>query len=653
MIRTPIVIDETLTRGTPPLPGFHILVPVWGAAYCDLFTQISLPSQLASGNLPSLPHKGRCLYHVLTTPEDATRIETSAAWRQLQSLMPVQIDLRSDQERTPHETFSAYLRQGIELADKDNAASLFFNPDLVFADGTINSLVQCVKAGARVVFTTGIRLSKETVMAVIDRHRAEQVIALAPRDLAAIAMQNLHPISRQNIWTDQKGTLLPATLFWPVENEGLLARCFHLHPLLVWPERKHVFFDGTVDDDFVPMACPRAETDHVVTDSDELLICEISDFSRVAKTGYRKGSVDDVVDWAESHTDQRHRRLATLPIRFHATAMTESLWAPVEAESAKVMDEVLRRLDQSWVYLLFRSPMWLLRRWVRYAATAAISERNLRREVAWRGWIAGAYLNFYRRYSAFCERYENFRTRLSDILFGSLDRPYPWNGHWFTSGKQTRAALRLVTSPHGRTLVVAPSPEVRRQLAQVFDGSIVMEWPQHGVAAAEGLEQWPYATGAFDLVVCVGALQYAQNPDAFMAELSRIMAPRAHAVIVTPHLATHSDTASQDYRRYSLSALEALVPATFQVERSLGAGGLGSTMAGLLYGWSEYQRRVRRISPVILEIPILPILLLVRLLAGCIAALAAGMFDLLDHTGRFYTYSAASLLRRGGDQTLS
>jgi SAM-dependent methyltransferase len=634
--------DLLVTDGTPPsgtlasLPGFHILVPVWGAAYCDLFTAISLPSQLAAGNLPSLPHKNRCLYHVLTRPEDRQRIEGSEAWQRVASLMPVRIDVFGEHERTPHETMSACLRHGIERADQHDAASLFFNPDLIFADGTIDALVARVKAGRRVVFTTGIRLLKETVTAEIEWHRHADAIALAPRELAAIALRNLHPISRQNIWTDDGGTLVPATLFWPVGNEGLAARCFHLHPLLVWPERKGVVFTGTVDDDFVSMACPRDEADHVVTDSDELMICEISDFSRASETAYRRGSIDDVVDWAESHADARHRRLATFPIRFRAAPATEPRWADVEAESQRVVGEVLRRLDYNWLQVLLRSPTRLLRRWVRIAATASILLRNHRNEGGWRTRIAEGYLDFYRRYGAFCAGYERFRQRLDDVLFGPADHPYPWNGRSFTIGLPVSTALRLLPDDRAQTLIIAPQADIAKRLANAVREPHVLEWPQAGVAATTpALEHWPYDDGAFRLVIDVEALRRAPHPDAFLSELARVMAPGGRAIIVNSFFDGDPEPASDN------------LPAALTVERHSASGRIGSLLAARFANWTEYQHRVHRISPVILEIPLLPLLILVRFLAGCLIAIGAKGLDVLDRTGRYRACTAMVLVKRG------
>lgn len=624
------VMTETPLGGAVSLPGFHILVPVWGQAYCDLFTTISLPSQLAEHNLPSLPHKDRCLYHVLTRPEDQSRIEKSDAWRQLTSLMPTHIELWTDHERTPHDTMSACLRHGIERADRHDAASLFFNPDLVFADGAIDAMVKRVATGSRVIFTTGVRLRKETVTPEITRYRRAERITLAPRELAAVAMRNLHPISRQNFWTGESGTLLPATLFWSVGDDGFLARCFHLHPLLVWPERKNVFFAGTVDDDFVSMACPDAKTDHVVTDSDELLMCEISDTSRTSETPYRKGSIDDVVDWAESHTDARHRHLATFPVRFHATAATGPLWSAAEAESDRVIRDVLRRLDDGWLRVFLRSPTRLLRRWVRTAATASITQRNHPGASGWRGRIATRYLDFYRCYGAFCAGYERFRQRLDRFIFGAPDRPYPWSGRAFTVAQPVSATLNTVRDFKSRTLIVAQDADVRRHLMRAFERPTLFEWPHAG--AASELERWPYADNAFDLVVCVGALQPGGT---FLPELGRVTAPNSEVITVTPVPTNSSDRVSHN------------VPAGFKVEQQFATGGIGSTLALRLYRWSEVQCRIHRLSPVILEIPLLPFFLAFRFFAGCTVAIGARLADLFDRSGRFRTYDILVLTKRG------
>jgi hypothetical protein len=611
-------VTDAVSDTASSLPGFHILVPVWGTAYCDLFTQVSLPSQLAPGNLPCLPHKERCLYHVITRPEDIARIERSQAWQRLRSLMPVRIDLRTDRQPSSYETMSAYLRDAIAFADDSNAASLFFNADLVFADGAGRTLIRCVQTGRRVVFTTGIRLLKETVVPQIRQAGLDGLtISLTPQALAAIAMRNLHPLTRQNIW-NQPGTFVPATILWQVADEGLLARCFHLHPLLVWPERKHVHFRGTVDDDFVAAACPRSETDYVVTDSDELLMCEISAASPPLDARSNKGKIDDVANWAESNTDERHRLLAKFPIRIHAGAMTEPLWSAAEHDSSLVIDAALKDLRRSAPSIFLRSPMRLFRRWVRRADARVQARQNFQGDVGGHAGFPAGYLAFYRRYSAFCAGYERFRSWLDGLLFGPQEAPYPWSGRWFTSRMPARAALALLPEGSERSLVIAP-PHIGHLLTSGMANAELMD----------SLPPWAVGSGSFDLVVCAG-LPEAGN--ARIAELARVLAPGGHAIVA-------SGVSGVDCRAYQEAT------SAFAIERRVGVGGPGTALALRFHRWSDAWRRAHRLSPVVLEIPILPAILLARLFAGCAIALAGAAGDLLD-VGRKHPAFIVTLLAR-------
>ena len=603
------------------LPGFHILVPVWGAAYCETFTQISLPSQLAAGNLPHLPHKDRCLYHVITRPEDAEQIQGTAAWQHLQSLMPVRIDLRTDRQRTSYETMSAYLRDAIAFSDDNDAASLFFNADLVFSEGTVETLIRSVRDGNRVVFTTGIRLTKETVATEIKRFKTgDAVISLKPAELATVAMRNLHPLTRQNIWTEP-GTFVPATIFWQVGTEGLLARCFHLHPLLVWPECKHVHFQGTVDDDFVSMACPRAETDHVIADSSDLLMCEISAGSPPLETRTRKGAVDDVADWAESNTDERHRLLAKVPIRIHTGSMTETAWSMASKESSRVIDAVLSELGRGSLSVFFHSPIRLLRRWVRRAETRVLLERNQRDETGSRTTIAAIYLSLFRHYRVFCAGYERFRARLDDVLFGTRQSPYPWSGRWFTSRQLIHATMGLVPADSGRTLIIAP-PDIHQTLVRAIPNAKLMEWPP--------CEPWPYSSETFSLAIGIGLPTQASAPT---VELARVLSPSGRAVIV-------GEAATSE------RMVHQIIAQSFDIECIANMGGSGSTFALRFHRWSDKWRRTHRLSPVILEIPILPLILLTRFLAGCAVAVAASIGDLIGTAKNHPAYIATLLVKR-------
>ena len=134
------------------------------------------------------------------------------------------------------------------------------------------------RSGKSVVHMSGIRLDRDGVVPELaDRYSEERaVLSLAPRDLVGIGLRHLHPIARSHFFNEYDGGLMPANLAWSVGDEGVLLRCFHLHPLMVKPQGPLAEFKSTIDDDLALRACPDSSRDYVVTDSDELLAFEMS-----------------------------------------------------------------------------------------------------------------------------------------------------------------------------------------------------------------------------------------------------------------------------------------------------------------------------------------------------------------------------------------
>lgn len=86
----------------------------------------------------------------------------------------------------------------------------------------------------------------------------------SPRELARWAIQNQH-------WR-QKNMAVPTTVFRP-HGSGLIANCFHAHPLLFdWPVGSSIdSLDGLGVKDI-----PESQI-HVVTDSDEAIVVDVTD----------------------------------------------------------------------------------------------------------------------------------------------------------------------------------------------------------------------------------------------------------------------------------------------------------------------------------------------------------------------------------------
>src|SRR6266511_446149 len=226
-------------------PPIHINTPVWGAAYTRCFLEIGLASLLAPGNLPVLRREDGHVVHVETTEADRKAIEDSPVWQHAQRLIDCRIDVIAADAMAfdqPHLTMSNCHRDAISFADSRGAAIMLYNPDIVIADGAMQTLVRLLAEGKRAVQVVGLRLLKDQVTSLLmQKHlgRDGASIIVSPRELMAIAMKNLHPLTMMHLHDAPGFDMMPQEVFWRVGDEGLVARCFHIHPILVYPRVKN------------------------------------------------------------------------------------------------------------------------------------------------------------------------------------------------------------------------------------------------------------------------------------------------------------------------------------------------------------------------------------------------------------------------------
>jgi len=270
---------------------------------------------------------------------------------------------------------------------------------------------------------------------LLSRFKKEQPISVQPRELMGIALENLHPLADSSWWKEGFTDLLPANLYWRVANEGVLGRCFHLHPIFVYPQRKNAVFFGTVDDDFCEAACPNSDNDYVVTDSDEFLAVELSDLSHFFRTSFRKGSVEDAANWAEQFASNRHRKLFDRVSRMHTGFRDHQAWKQAEKEAEVVASEIKERLNLPIFKLSAQSS---IRRLIRISLDQRLRLANRR---APSGAIARlAYYGLNTLSSGVVDSY-HFAIRYiisqRHWLFGSLDKP-----RWFTVNRMIRDYLQ-------------------------------------------------------------------------------------------------------------------------------------------------------------------------------------------------------------------
>jgi hypothetical protein len=371
--------------------GYHFVTPVWGEAYTQLYVDVVIPAQLAPGNLPCFRNVPNCRYVIYTRPDDAAVIRESAILKRLDECVPVTFERIPEDIDVVHDLMTHCYRRGIQAAESADAAILFMTPDAVFADGSLSTVRQLAEQGSDVIYALSIRAMKNSAAAVLSgSFKWGEIIRVSSRDLMRVALDNLHPLAHASWWEEGGGGLVPATIYWRVGDEGVVAHCFHLHPLLVYPQRKGVKFFGTVDDDYILAACPDSSRNAVVDDSDDLLAIDLTDPSRLSEERFAKGSVRDAVRWAEQFTNLQHQKLFATAIRLHTGISDPQRWAAVEARARRVVEEVTERLNRPARQLLFDTDLLSLRlvrsaKWLRLKlANPHLSGRDLEVDAGWR-----------------------------------------------------------------------------------------------------------------------------------------------------------------------------------------------------------------------------------------------------------------------------
>ncbi len=146
------------------------------------------------------------------------------------------------------------------------------------------------------------------------------------------------------IWDPERIHTWPSHLYWPVGSEGLLARCFHLHPLLIRPVRD-VYPSGTIDGDYLSHAFSDPAGGLVLTDSEELCCIEVSASShRAGESRPGRGGPAAVAAWARDYTRPLHWSFLDHRIRFRATE-DRGNWDEVERESDRAVETIRFLLD--------------------------------------------------------------------------------------------------------------------------------------------------------------------------------------------------------------------------------------------------------------------------------------------------------------------
>lgn len=341
---------------------YVIALVVWGDDFLDSLEQFSLPSLLASGNLPYLREEGEVHLLLFTTDSGAARLEQMPCFQTVRNLITVDLVVFPSElavfrdSSTSYKLMSTMHLAGMKAAKANRAHFFFIAPDIVLANNFLQVVDQKMRGGAEVVFVPGLMLQMETFHAdQIRRYPAtNSVLSISPQDLLQLGLRHVHPtVINSYTYAPVKRRASASVFLWPLANDGgYLVHAFHHTPYLVSAGTLERFDDSfffTIDGEFLLK---------ILRNQEELERCAL--LTDMQETNYFELSRGSRYDFPVDYDMPRYTRfgknqgmvakwLFQQKVHFASVKMTQD--DPIHFFSTKVVEEIIEgmdRLHDSW-----------------------------------------------------------------------------------------------------------------------------------------------------------------------------------------------------------------------------------------------------------------------------------------------------------------
>ncbi len=359
---------------------------IWGEEYVREFLGLSLPSQLAEGNIDGSSWHDGSEYLILTTKADAEIIKVNPAFHLLQKRLKVGFAYI---KRLPgskmYKLTSQCQMEAIRVSESFDAV-FFSYPDFIWSQGGMGNVAARIAEGCDAVLSPVPRAITEDMTEILPKLKtpapgstAPSVLNIAPRDLVQLSLENFHQGMWDFCWDTEKFSVFPSTIMWKIPDQGVLMRSYHLHPLVIRTQPKninyYVKFSVSIDEEYMPILFKGDDNIHYVEDSDECTVISLSSRKTVFSPARDRppASVPILARWAEEYASVLHRSCVKHSLRWHHASVDERLWEDAEGQAEEVVSAVAERLSVPGDILRFEN-----------IAASAARVRRIKRFSHWR-----------------------------------------------------------------------------------------------------------------------------------------------------------------------------------------------------------------------------------------------------------------------------
>ncbi len=226
-----------------------IVLPVWGDRYIDVFLRYILPSHLDPSNIPRLSKYHTIKYTLYTTKKDSNRLLQENLLITLQKYATLEIKLLNSWViKDTYATYSFVHNKELRLSAKNNEAVYLLNADILLSNNFFITTLSKIKEGYKSVNMIIPRTNIEPFAKMITSNKFDTT-KLNPNYMVDLWLMNPHKLMRYHFINDTTSrNILPASLYWINSKKGAYIRSFHLHPILILPNKLKISkFKETID----------------------------------------------------------------------------------------------------------------------------------------------------------------------------------------------------------------------------------------------------------------------------------------------------------------------------------------------------------------------------------------------------------------------
>ena len=331
----------------------RLIIPLWGKAYADKLTSMTLPALLAPGNLPALCAMFRVEVVIVTESKLFDIIRGSRSFQSLALLCPVTLtpidDLMSNLPGDYGVVLTKALYRGfLNLGDRvTETFLLFLNADFILADGSYRHLGKLMLGGHRVIHSPSFRVVLEEVWPLLAaRVDAESaVLAVKAREMAELVLTHKHlTVKARTVNQRLYHQWCMDQFYWYVDEDTLVGYQWPLALVAIKPERVITEPVLVWDFGYLPEAAPTLEP-YFLADSDDFFMIEpqkrVTGEELVRPGGI---SVDAIAKFLSDWTTHEQRRCGRQLLTIHTGDLPVDVDEAI-AESRRYMNEIARRLS--------------------------------------------------------------------------------------------------------------------------------------------------------------------------------------------------------------------------------------------------------------------------------------------------------------------